>query len=495
MTDEPKLIREFSVKDRRSGAIGVRKVYSDRSHVDVMPMAITARKSGARENKSMNYPGGKGAEGVYQTIINQMPPHLVYIEPFLGGGAILRKKKPAKMNWVCEFDTVAFNKFAPGDGSGYHPPKALIDIFPRPGEPRRWFDQDKLPNLFLQNIDGLKFLRNYLFQGDQSNVLIYCDPPYLMDTRSSKTKIYAEEFHTREKHTELLSFLMSLAYGSKANIMISGYDHPLYNEMLSDWRKISFQGISRGGPRTEVIWMNYPEPVQLHDYRYLGADYREREQIARQTRRWIAKLEAMPVQRRLALISSIEDHFASADNVTNGDAAALPVGVIAEPGGTIAQSETPTIDVESDEPREIIVDVKRLSDNGDIARSLSAQQIINGKVAKPFQFNQKWYVGTGACGGGSKVKGWEYVDAYQIVGVADYSGKTYTYGQHISLPDDHPDRPGYNGLLVMWKGSMHVLVGPKLTFRQDLAAKKNGAKSKPQHDHSPSKKAMPAIAA
>jgi len=38
----------------------------------------------------MPYPGGKSGAGVYQTIINRMPPHRVYIEPFLGGAAIMR---------------------------------------------------------------------------------------------------------------------------------------------------------------------------------------------------------------------------------------------------------------------------------------------------------------------------------------------------------------------------------------------------------------------
>jgi len=44
----------------------------------------------------MNYPGSKG--GVYQRLINLMPPHEVYIETHLGGGAVIRKKKPAKKN-------------------------------------------------------------------------------------------------------------------------------------------------------------------------------------------------------------------------------------------------------------------------------------------------------------------------------------------------------------------------------------------------------------
>lgn len=38
--------------------------------------------------EKMSYFGGKAQDGVYQTIINQIPPHQIYIEPFLGGGAI-----------------------------------------------------------------------------------------------------------------------------------------------------------------------------------------------------------------------------------------------------------------------------------------------------------------------------------------------------------------------------------------------------------------------
>ena len=45
----------------------------------------------------MTYPGGKRGAGVYQTIINLMPPHDVYIEPFWGGGAIKRQKRPGAL--------------------------------------------------------------------------------------------------------------------------------------------------------------------------------------------------------------------------------------------------------------------------------------------------------------------------------------------------------------------------------------------------------------
>ena len=41
----------------------------------------------------MTYPGGKGH--AFTHIINQMPPHQVYIETHLGGGFVLANKKPA----------------------------------------------------------------------------------------------------------------------------------------------------------------------------------------------------------------------------------------------------------------------------------------------------------------------------------------------------------------------------------------------------------------
>lgn len=38
----------------------------------------------------MAYSGGKGGDGVFQKIINQMPPHQIYVEAFLGMGSVLR---------------------------------------------------------------------------------------------------------------------------------------------------------------------------------------------------------------------------------------------------------------------------------------------------------------------------------------------------------------------------------------------------------------------
>ena len=57
----------------------------------------------------MNYPGGKGLS--FKKFINLMPQHEVYIETHLGGGSILRNKKPAKRNIAIEANLDVINKW------------------------------------------------------------------------------------------------------------------------------------------------------------------------------------------------------------------------------------------------------------------------------------------------------------------------------------------------------------------------------------------------
>lgn len=72
------------------------------------------------------YYGGKNGEGVMQAIINQIPPHRIYIEPFLGSGAIIKNKKPALRNVGIEIDKETIDTFHSASGTqllmtvGYH---------------------------------------------------------------------------------------------------------------------------------------------------------------------------------------------------------------------------------------------------------------------------------------------------------------------------------------------------------------------------------------
>lgn len=60
----------------------------------------------------MGYPGGKSGPGVYHRLINLMPPHQTYIEPFLGGGAIMRLKRPARYNIGIDLDSRVIEAWA-----------------------------------------------------------------------------------------------------------------------------------------------------------------------------------------------------------------------------------------------------------------------------------------------------------------------------------------------------------------------------------------------
>jgi DNA adenine methylase len=88
--------------------------------------------------------------------------------------------------------------------------------------------------------------------------------------------------------------------------MISGYYSDLYADALSSWNTANFQTINRGEKVvTEWLWYNYPEPIALHDYRYLGEDFRERERIKRKKQRRMNRLRTMSILERRALLAAI----------------------------------------------------------------------------------------------------------------------------------------------------------------------------------------------
>jgi site-specific DNA-adenine methylase len=233
----------------------------------------------------MSYPGGKSGAGVYQTIINQVPPHEVYIEPFLGSGAILRKKAAALCSIGVDSDREVINSFL----------------------------RDPVSGLTVFCDDALHFLSSYPWIGKE---FVYCDPPYLMETRSSKKRIYRHEFSNPAQHLELLTILKAIP----AAVMISGYPSNLYFSELSHWRSISYRSITRSSRTAiEYLWMNYPEPQVLHDYRYIGVNFRERERIKRRQYRWKSRLEKMNRFERAALLMAIKDLGTTSPNLVLGD--------------------------------------------------------------------------------------------------------------------------------------------------------------------------------
>lgn len=109
---------------------------------------------------------------------------------------------------------------------------------------------------------------------------------------------------TDADHVDLLNVLRGL----KCRVMISGYWSDLYAGELSGWSTSTFQTTVRSGATAEEwVWFNYPVPVELHDYRFLGGGFRDRERIKRKVKRWRDRLARMPVLERQALLRAMEE--------------------------------------------------------------------------------------------------------------------------------------------------------------------------------------------
>lgn len=118
-------------------------------------------------------------------------------------------------------------------------------------------------------------------QQDRADVLFYCDPPYLPETRSRLGNRKGDGFiayqhdMTAYDHAALLAFLQTLT----GMVVLSGYPSKLYDDALSDWRRVETQALADGArKRTEVLWIN-PAAAQALDRVKGGHDsplFRER---------------------------------------------------------------------------------------------------------------------------------------------------------------------------------------------------------------------------
>ena len=100
----------------------------------------------------MGYFGSKATAGLCQALIALMPPHSVYIESHLGGGALMKRKPPAVRSIGIERDAQAL--------------EAFVCAYP----------------VDLVHGCAHDFLASFPFLGPE---LVYSDPPYLQATRRS----------------------------------------------------------------------------------------------------------------------------------------------------------------------------------------------------------------------------------------------------------------------------------------------------------------------
>lgn len=220
----------------------------------------------------MSYLGAKTGSGVYQAIINLMPPHEVYVEPFLGTGAILLKKPPAPQSIGLDRDELVLNKA-----------QSVIQ------------ESDYGGNVELVCDNAITWLSQY---SAPPRTVIYCDPPYLHSTRSSD-KRYKYEMTDTDHHR-----LLELLKLSSAAVLISGYRSELYDSLLGDWFSLDFQAMTRGGVRTETVWCNY-HPKDVHYHTYAGRNFTDRQRIKRKAERWAKNYALLPAEEKQAILAAL----------------------------------------------------------------------------------------------------------------------------------------------------------------------------------------------
>lgn len=227
-----------------------------------------------RAKPDNRYPGGKGQTGVWQWILGRMPHHVGYVEPFAGKASIARRKPPA-------FETVLVDR-----------DEAVV----------RWLRKWRPSEAVVLHGCGLAWLEDHDAQlnGDW---LVYCDPPYVLRTRTKK-KLYRWELSDAD-HARLLAW----AKRAQCLVMISGYDSPNYREALDGWQVYTRPVRTRGGTwRTGHLWCNFPPDVGGGGgvcYSKLGGDYRERERVARRVKRWTDNLRRMVPTEREAVLRAL----------------------------------------------------------------------------------------------------------------------------------------------------------------------------------------------
>ena len=256
-------------------------------------------------NTLLNYPGAKW--GMAAEIVSLMPPHRSYLEPFFGSGAVLFNKHPSAIETVNDIDgdivnffrvlreqpdrlaeaisltpyarevfdnahanrgTDAFDRayrFAIRSKMGhgfktYQKTGFKVDVYARERSycvscwnrlPADLLDAAvRLKCVQIENRPALDLIRRFNYE----NVLIYADPPYLLETRCRK--MYRHEM-TEQDHVDLLDALKQ----HKGSVIISGYPSEMYDRELTGWSRITRKSYNQNAEqRTEVLWCNFETP-------------------------------------------------------------------------------------------------------------------------------------------------------------------------------------------------------------------------------------------
>lgn len=240
-------------------------------------------------------------------IVDLLPPHRVYLEPFAGSLAVLFSKPPSSVETVNDIDgeitnlfrvlrnhdtrqrlveAVEFTPWAEEELFETCKPVEDLDVVERArrlvvrshmnmgsrliGVPhfayakaasggssaKTWATLPSRIRVAGERLSGVQVLRRDALEVIEAHaspeVCIYADPPYPHSTRPGAGKLYRHEMDD-EDHEELLVALVE----HPGPVLLSGYQSELYDEALSGWRRIELPGRGQSNVRKkEVVYLN-----------------------------------------------------------------------------------------------------------------------------------------------------------------------------------------------------------------------------------------------
>jgi DNA adenine methylase len=264
----------------------------------------------------LRYPGGKAR--IAPWIVEHLPPHSVYIEPFFGGGSVLFTKtrspievandiddrvvtlfrvlrdQPDELVRVLELTPYSRAEYEESDEPTDDPIEAsrryLCRVWmahagklgstsgfrngwsggnpqTRGSSARVWaglpdrirFAVDRLQGVVIERRPALKLIGEW----QTKDAAIYCDPPYMVETLVQGRKLrvdsdgdWARYYRFTMNDADHLE-LMDALDRHPGPVLLSGYRTDLYDQRLEHWRRVDRKVHAyRQAERIESLWLN-----------------------------------------------------------------------------------------------------------------------------------------------------------------------------------------------------------------------------------------------
>lgn len=262
----------------------------------------------------VRYHGGKWRLAPW--VLENLPAHRVYVEPFGGAGSILMRKAPVSIEVYNDLNGELVNAFRvirdpisarrltellratpcaaeeyaeawePSEDPVEQARRTIIRGFQGHGSTavsggkhtgwrRRlpkyndrhshdWSDVwehvadwcDRLRSVYIERRDAMDVCK----QWDSPDALHYVDPPYITSTRSTATRQdgYAHEMSDAD-HQTMAIVLESL----RGAVVLSGYRCGIYDELFAGWRRIEKKAVAdHGRASVECLWIREAQVAQ-----------------------------------------------------------------------------------------------------------------------------------------------------------------------------------------------------------------------------------------